>query len=195
MPLAATIPPEFADAWPDRAHCPDMPKSAVAFAAQYAADPVGFFVLTGSYGSGKSWLMGGIANAVVRRHNPTIRTATWLDGPKLAAGIEVDYGVTVPGWRVDRAKTTPLVFLDDFLTGKTDARTLAVWDDIIAARHAARLATVITTNASSGDMAGMGLGRIVSRLAWPHGIRQLSRDDDLRQTGKLTAKQKGQSNG
>ena len=183
--LESTIPIEFSGASFDM--CPDLPERAVEFARSYAADPRGFFCLTGSYGSGKSWLMACVGNAIVTQHNPTVMTAVWLDAPTLQGAMEMDYGTMRMGWRGERAMTTPFLLLDDFLACPQDKHTLRVWDSIFDARYKAGLATMVTTNETPESMGRMGMGRIASRMQRPHGIKELNRDDDLRIVGTIKA--------
>jgi len=147
--------------------CPDLPRPLVEAIRAWAGDPHGSLVLHGPPGAGKTW---GAAAAL--RHTLAagilapaqvafIREAAYLDAVK--AGFD-------RGARADRARrgahAVRLLVVDDLAASYATDWSRAEVAALVEARHAACLATVVTTNLPGLAAVAEAIdGRTASRLA------------------------------
>jgi DNA replication protein DnaC len=119
-------------------------KRAMTLAQQFAADPQGWLVFTGTYGCGKTHLAAAIANYRDDQGNPAlfIVVPDLLDHLRAAFGPQstVSYDK-----RFEEIRTAPLLVLDDLGTESATPWAREKLYQIINYRYAARLPTVITT--------------------------------------------------
>ncbi len=134
-------------------------QEARSAAQAYAANPLGWLVLTGSYGSGKTHLAAAIANYRVDRARPTlfIVVPDLLDTLRatFAPDSATDYDDTL-----EQVRNIDLLVLDDLGTQHTTPWAAEKLYQILNHRYTAKLPTVITTNQSLSDMDP----RLASRL-------------------------------
>lgn len=126
----------------------------------YAEQPQGWLLLTGSYGTGKTHLAAAIANHRVSAYDSE---AILVTVPDLLDHLRATYA---PSAEVafdqvfDQVRNTPLLILDDLGAESSTPWALEKLYALFNHRHARRLPTVITTNQ---DMDLID-GRIRSRL-------------------------------
>ena len=119
-------------------------KRALTLAQQFAADPQGWLVFTGTYGCGKTHLAAAIANYRDDQGHPAlfIVVPDLLDHLRAAFGPQstVSYDK-----RFEEIRTAPLLVLDDLGTESATPWAREKLYQVINYRYAARLPTVITT--------------------------------------------------
>lgn len=134
-------------------------QEARSAAQAYAANPQGWLVLTGSYGSGKTHLAAAIANYRVDRGLPTLFVVVpdLLDTLRatFAPDSASDYDDTL-----EQVRNIELLVLDDLGTQHTTPWAAEKLYQILNHRYTAKLPTVITTNQLLSDMDP----RLASRL-------------------------------
>lgn len=118
--------------------------SAFKQARNYAEKPVGWLILTGTHGCGKTHLAAAIANHRLQggQHVEFQIVPEFLDHLRLTFNPES--GVTYDGL-FERVKTAPLLVLDDLGSQITTAWAQEKLYQVINYRYNAQLATVITT--------------------------------------------------
>lgn len=133
-------------------------------ALQYAQDPKGWLVFTGSYGTGKTHLAAAIANYRVRQGNPVL----FVSVPDLLDQLRASFSPESPvsyDEHFDQVRTIDLLVLDDLGTQNTTPWGAEKLYQLLNYRYATRLPTVITTNQLVEDMDP----RLGSRLR-DHGV-------------------------
>lgn len=134
---------------------------ALAQAKNFAADPAGWLLLIGNFGTGKTHLAAAIANEAVSRGIRNI----FQPVPDLLDSIRAAYGNSDEPYndRIERIKNVPLLILDDLGTQSATPWASEKLYMILNHRYVNRLPTVITTNNSLQEIDG----RIASRLEDP----------------------------
>lgn len=135
-------------------------RAAFEAAVHFASNPVGWLVLQGGYGCGKTHLAAAIANAQASLQ----RRAMFVPVPDLLDHLRSTYA---PDSRVtydqlfEAVRTTPLLILDDLGTQTTTAWAEEKLYQLFNYRYNARLPTVVTTNLALDDLDP----RVASRLS------------------------------
>ena len=124
---------------------------ALDAAREYAADPDGWIVFTGGYGSGKTHLAAAIGNKLAEegRFPVMVVTADLLD--HLRAAFSPSSPATLDQ-RFDEVRNAPILILDDLSTQSATPWAKEKLFQLINHRYEARLSTVITTSLSMGDI-------------------------------------------
>jgi DNA replication protein DnaC len=134
-------------------------KIAAELAFQYAQDPVGWLLLQGGYGTGKTHLALAIANYRLDQGDAVlfITVPDLLDHLRSAFGpsSEIAYDE-----RFEQLRNAPLLILDDLGAESQTPWALEKLYQLFGYRHARRLPTVITTNQEPNNLDA----RIRSRL-------------------------------
>lgn len=121
--------------------------AAAEQALHYAQTPEGWLLLRGSYGTGKTHLAAAIANWRIERAEPVL----FVTVPDLLDHLRATYG---PSSEVaydahfEEVRNAPLLILDDLGAENQTAWALEKLYQLLSHRHALRLPTIITTNAS-----------------------------------------------
>ncbi len=122
----------------------DNLERALSIARDYAADPDGWLVFTGTYGCGKTHLAAAIANA---QRDPS-RVPMFVVVPDLLDHLRATFGPT-SNTTLDKAfeqvRTTGLLVLDDLGTESATPWAREKLFQLLNHRYVARLPTVITT--------------------------------------------------
>jgi len=120
---------------------------AFRVAASFAADPHGWLLLEGHYGSGKTHLAAAVGNARLAKGDPVlfVTTPDLLDHLRNTynASAEMEYDELF-----DRIRSAPLLILDDLGVENPSAWALEKLFQLLNHRYSHQLPTVITTNAS-----------------------------------------------
>jgi DNA replication protein DnaC len=112
-------------------------------AKDYAANPHGFIVFTGEYGSGKTHLAAAIANAICQRGG----SASLVVVPDLLDHLRATFapGSTVTyDQRFDETRSAPVLVLDDLGIENATPWAREKLFQIIDYRYVAKLPTIIT---------------------------------------------------
>ena len=120
-------------------------RMAFESARAYSAAPVGWLVLKGGYGCGKTHLAAAIANARLSHGQPVlfVNTPDLLD--HLRATFNPESTVSYDE-RFDQVRNSPLLILDDLGTQTNSEWAQEKLYQILNYRYNAKLPTVITTN-------------------------------------------------
>ncbi len=114
-------------------------------ALSYAQHPVGWLLLLGGYGCGKTHLAAAIANVALENGLPVI----FVTVPDLLDYLRAAYAPTSPtsyDRRFEEVRTTPLLILDDLGTEHATPWALEKLFQLLNYRYMANLPTVVTTN-------------------------------------------------
>jgi DNA replication protein DnaC len=139
-------------------------EDVLSIARQYAANPKGWLTIIGSYGSGKTHLAAGIANAQRDRGTGVIFTTV----PDLMDYLRMTFNnnMTVSlQQRFQIVLNVPLLVLDDLRTEGASAWVREKLFQIIEYRYTGQMPTVITSVSQEWDE------RIASRLTDPRRCR------------------------
>jgi DNA replication protein DnaC len=131
-------------------------------ARSFALNPVGWLVLKGGYGCGKTHLAAAIANACVERGQPVL----FITVPDLLDHLRAAFAPTsTAGYdaRFEEVRTAPILILDDLGTESSTPWAQEKLFQIFNYRYNARLPTVVTTNHELEEIAL----RLRSRLVDP----------------------------
>ncbi len=134
-------------------------KDALNEAREFAANPSGWLVFTGTYGCGKTHLAAAIANACVERG----RSVLFVVVPDLLDYLRAAYAPDSPVTyddRFDQVRNVEVLILDDLGTQNATPWAAEKLYQILNYRYAAELPTVVTTNQTFEDMDP----RLASRL-------------------------------
>ncbi|MCS6842849.1 MAG: ATP-binding protein [Caldilineales bacterium] len=137
-------------------------RTAYAIARQYAAQPSGWLLFTGTYGCGKTHLAAAIAHEVLLRGEPVVFVVV----PDLLDYLRATFGPSSEvsfDERFERVRTAPLLILDDLGSQNTTPWAQEKLFQLLNYRYTARLPTVITTNLRLPEIEP----RLRSRLADP----------------------------
>lgn len=107
-------------------------------------------LLMGSYGTGKTYYAGAIANEV-RKLGDYVLIGTL---PKLISTMNEDYGRYKSEWE-DKIKTYPLMVIDDLGIERITDYSYEQIETIIDLRYRSKLPIIVTTNISKTDLANM----------------------------------------
>lgn len=134
---------------------------ALNHASQFAQNPQGWLLLSGSYGCGKTHLAAAIANEALTYGTPVL----FLTVPDLLDWLRFSYSSPERNFeeRFDEIRNISLLVLDDLGTQNTTPWAEEKLYQILNHRYTNRLATVITTNQEFAEIEG----RIRSRLQDP----------------------------
>lgn len=144
---------------------------ALNAAYHYALDPIGWLVLTGGLGCGKTHLAAAIGHERVAAGDQVL----FVTVPDLLDHLRSTFGPTSEiGYDAlfDRLKTAPLLILDDLGAENTSAWAREKLYQLINHRYTTRLATIITTNLDSELLDA----RLRSRLQDTHLVQQVTID-------------------
>jgi len=131
-------------------------------AQSYASDPQGWFVLTGSSGSGKTRIAAAIANAAIARGQP----AFFVVVPDLLDHLRGTFGpqsTATYDQLFEQVRDAPLLVLDDLGAHSTTPWAQEKLFQILNHRYSGQMPTVITV---SGSLDAMD-GRLRHRLTDP----------------------------
>ncbi len=120
-------------------------KMAYDRAMSFAKEPVGWLVLKGGYGCGKTHLAAAIANASIAEG----KLALFINTPDLLDHLRAAYSPTSSTTydeRFEQVRSAPLLILDDLGTQSNTEWAQEKLYQIFNHRYNARLPTVITTN-------------------------------------------------
>jgi DNA replication protein DnaC len=120
-------------------------------AHEFAEHPLGWFVLTGTYGCGKTHLAAAIANRQLSKR----RTALFVVVPDLLDHLRSTFNPQSPisyDKLFDQVRRTPLLILDDLGTESATAWAKEKLYQLFNHRYNARLPTVITTSREIDDL-------------------------------------------
>jgi DNA replication protein DnaC len=136
-------------------------QNALSHARQFAANPRGWLMLMGSYGSGKTHLAAAIANTCVEYGMPTL----FLTVPDLLDWLRYSYDAADTNFetRFEEIRNVGLLVLDDLGAQNATAWASEKLFQIIDYRYIRRLPMVVTSNQRLEDLDD----RIRSRLQDP----------------------------
>ena len=135
------------------------PKLVYETVLNYAKNPLGWLVLKGGYGCGKTHLASAVANYRIAHGHPVL----FVNTPDLLDHLRAAYSPASPtGFdeRFDQVRETPLLILDDLGSQSNTEWAQEKLYQIINYRYNARLPTIVTTNQELETIEG----RIRSRL-------------------------------
>ena len=145
----------------------------------YARKPVGWLVLRGGYGCGKTHLAAATANTALENGMPVL----FVTVPDLLDHLRAAYAPTATSsydQRFQQVRSAPLLILDDLGTEHTTPWALEKLFQLLNYRYMANLPTLITTNLELEDMDP----RLRSRLADPELVQIITiLAPDYRQAG------------
>jgi DNA replication protein DnaC len=153
---------------------------ALTSAREFAANPTGWLLITGTYGCGKTHLAAAIANDRVERGMPVLFVVV----PDLLDHLRTTFAPSSPATldeRLELVRNVDLLVMDDFGTQNSTPWATEKLYQILNYRYNARLPTVITTNQTLDEMDP----RVSSRLADRDLVRMLPiYAPDFRNKGK-----------
>jgi DNA replication protein DnaC len=120
-------------------------------AHEFAEHPIGWFVLTGAYGCGKTHLAAAIANHQLAKR----RTALFVVVPDLLDHLRSTFSPQSPisyDKLFDQVRRAPLLILDDLGTESATSWAKEKLYQLFNHRYSARLPTVITTSREIDDL-------------------------------------------
>jgi DNA replication protein DnaC len=118
-------------------------EKAVKAATDFAARPVGWLVLTGPYGCGKTHLAAAIANVLTDKGNPPL----FIMVPDLLDHLRATFSPSSPvryDRRFDEIRTSPVLILDDLGAQSTSPWAREKLHQLFNHRYNAELPTVMT---------------------------------------------------
>jgi DNA replication protein DnaC len=127
-------------------------RRAVATALAFAEKPVGWLVLTGTFGCGKTHLAAAIANLQVASSRPTpmfVVVPDLLD--HLRATFSPTSAITLDRL-FDQVRSAPMLVLDDLGTESATPWAREKLFQLLNHRYSARLPTIITTSATIDEI-------------------------------------------
>lgn len=125
---------------------------AKTVAEEYAADPKGWLVFTGRYGSGKTHLAAAVANEYQKLQH---ERPMFVVVPDLLDYLRAAFGpntITSMDMRFDEVRHVPMLVLDDLGTESATPWAREKLFQLLNYRYAARLPTVITTSDDIKDI-------------------------------------------
>lgn len=133
-------------------------------AVEWADDPVGWLVLLGPPGTGKTHLVSAITNRLIERGQrpsywPAVRLLNWL-----RAGMDTAAEVSYAS-RLEDVIGRAILVLDDVGVENTSPFVAERWNEILDARYGAKLPTVISSNLTRDGIERELGERIASRLS------------------------------
>ena len=137
-------------------------ENAFEQAREFAEDPDGWLVLTGTYGCGKTHLAAAIANYQADQGNMFVFEVV----PDLMDHLRATFGprsTTTLDQRFEQIKKTPLLILDDLGTQNMTPWTREKLYQLINFRYNAELPTVITTPELRNEMDERLRSRLMDR--------------------------------
>jgi DNA replication protein DnaC len=121
--------------------------TAVERSIQFAAEPEGWMLFQGTYGTGKTHLAAAIANYRLEQQQSVL----FITAPDLLDHLRATFGPSSEvayDERFEQLRTAPLLVLDDLGAESQTAWAQEKLYQLLNYRHTNRLPTVITTNAS-----------------------------------------------
>lgn len=127
-------------------------QTAYEASRQFAEHPIGWLIITGGYGCGKTHLAAAIANVQIERGDKVL----FITVPDLLDHLRSSYSQSSEeeGYsnRFEEVRTAPLLILDDMGTESPTAWAQEKLYQILNHRYMAQLPTVITTNHSLDEL-------------------------------------------
>jgi DNA replication protein DnaC len=120
-------------------------KGAYSRAKEYARDPVGWLILKGGYGCGKTHLAAAVANERIAQGQPVL----FINTPDLLDHLRATYSPSATELytdRFDQVRNAPMLVLDDLGTQSNTDWAQEKLYQIFNHRYNNRLPTIITTN-------------------------------------------------
>jgi DNA replication protein DnaC len=137
-------------------------RSALEAAKEYARNPEGWLLLTGTFGCGKTHLAAAIANYLIGMGRPVLFQVVpdLLDHLRAAFGPQSAIGYDQ---RFEEVRTAPYLILDDLGAQNTTPWALEKLYQILNYRYNNRLPTVLTTNVPLEDLDPRLRSRLMDR--------------------------------
>lgn len=137
-------------------------RNSIDSAYRYANDPVGWLLLSGGYGCGKTHLAAAIGNHRLLHNQPVI----FLTAPDLLDYLRTSFGPNSEiGYDAmfEQLRDAPLLILDDLGSESQTAWANEKLYQLFNHRYARRLPTVITTNSDIDQLDPRIASRLVDR--------------------------------
>lgn len=154
---------------------------------QYAQDPMGWLVLCGPFGCGKTHLAAAIANEAVSRNSKVLFTVV----PDLLDHLRAAFAPSSPIQYDDlfeAVRTTPLLVLDDLGTEHASSWAQEKLYQLLNHRYNNELPTVVTTNRRLDDLDDRIASRLSDRALGEIILLENARDYRPRQDGERRRK-------
>jgi len=164
--------------------CPDLPANLVEHVREWAREPRDFVVLCGIPGSGKTHLAAAALREAVETAAVALGDSTFTTEAEYLRRLRASYDGERSG--PDRLHEIKFLALDDLGSAGLTNWGRASITDLICARHAAELPTVITSNLTIGELGSAVDARVSSRLAEGGQVYATPRHD-LRLQGREAA--------
>lgn len=160
--------------------CGDLPEKLVQTAREWAARPVGMLYLFGVTGAGKTWLAVAILRAVLEQGAYRPKQCRYVEEREYLLGLKAAFSDGSPPPRLlpaDNPARVPLLVYDDLASAMQTVWTRDKIGELLEARHARELPTIITGNIPPAEIAKAIDGRTASRIAESHMMLEFPKRD------------------